>query len=165
MTLAGMAASARLARLGHAVTLITDGAPPPSLPDAILLPAAWRDLFKKSGAHLVTALNGAGLELVEAPAEVHTLADGTRLELPTERGAQWRALSAQLGEDEATRWRDLVDDLDDVMVAFRRHALEGTLPVTTAAQRSALWLDRTLGDVAGRLTGGLLRGHILRRAD
>ena len=154
-TLAGMAASARLARLGHEVTLVTDGAPRDTLPDAILLPAAWRDLFKKSGAHLVTALNGAGLELVEAPAEVHMLADGTRLELPTERGAQWRALSAQLGEDEATRWRDLVDDLDDVMVAFRRHALEGTLPVTTAAQRSALWLDRTLGDVAGRLTGGL----------
>lgn len=158
-TLAGMAAAARLARLGHEVTLVTDGLPlaevAAGLPTIVTLPAAWRDLFKKSGAHLVTALNGAGLELVEAPPARHRLSDGASIDLPTERGAQWRVLSAQFGPDEAARWRDLVDDLDDVWAAYRRHALEGTEPVVSHHHRSALWLDRSLGDAADRLTSGL----------
>ncbi|MFT3887280.1 MAG: hypothetical protein QM713_03850 [Arachnia sp.] len=157
-TLAGMAAAARLARLGHEVTLVTDGSALGadwSDDGPLLLPAAWRDLFKKSGAHLVTALNGAGLELVAAPPAEHPLPDGTSIALPAERGAQYRAVAARFGADEAARWRSLVDDLDDVWLAFRRHALEGTAPVETPAQRAALWLDRTVGDVAAGLADPL----------
>lgn len=156
-TLAGLAAAARLARLGHEVTLATQGVALEtiSVEGDVLLPAAWRDLFKKSGAHLVTALNGAGLELTQAPPVTHRLADGDTLSLPAERGAQWRALEAQLGPEAAASWRDLLDDLDDVWTAFRCHALEGTVPVTTAAQRSALWLDRSLADLSERLPGSL----------
>lgn len=150
-TLAGLAAAARLARLGHEVTLDAAGHVPDPLPPTIVLPATWRDLFKKSGAHLVTALNGAGLELTEAPPTRHVLGDGTVLELPSERGAQFYALSDAFGKDEAARWRDLLDDLMPVWEAFRRHALEGTEPVRTKQQRAALWLDRSVADVAGRL--------------
>ncbi|MBK7821580.1 MAG: hypothetical protein IPJ61_11030 [Tessaracoccus sp.] len=157
-TLSAMAAAARLSRLGHDVTLVTEGE---TLGDGcsddgpLLLPAAWRDLFKKSGAHLVTALNAEGLELVSAPPAEHPLPDGTTFALPSERGAQYHAVAAAFGADEAARWRDLIDDLDEVWAAFRRHALEGTAPVETAPQRSALWLDRTVGEIADRLRGPL----------
>src|SRR5690606_10377937 len=78
--IAGMAAAARLARLGHRVVLASDGgalggrwAPAPAgddvgghvvdaMPQVVRLPATWRDLFKKSGGHLQTELNRAGLE-------------------------------------------------------------------------------------------------------
>jgi hypothetical protein len=166
-TPSGMAAAARLARLGHDVTLVTEGN---ALGDGwaddgtLLLPAAWRDLFKKSGAHLVTVLNAAGLELVAAPPVEHALPDGARFALPAERGAQFRAIAAAFGEDEAARWRGLIDDLDDVWAAFRRHALEGTAPVETPGQRAALWLDRTVGEVAARLRGPLA-GLVLAQAE
>lgn len=150
-TLAGLAAAARLARLGHEVTLDAAGHSPDPLPHTVVLPATWRDLFKKSGAHLVTALNGAGLALTAAPPARHRLSDGAVLELPAERGAQFYAVSRAFGEAEAIRWRDLLDDLLPVWEAFRRHALEGTEPVRTRQQRSNLWLDRTVADVATRL--------------
>lgn len=166
-TLSAMAAAARLARLGHDVTLVTGGAP---LGDGwgddgpLLLPAAWRDLFKKSGAHLVTVLNAAGLELAAAPPAEHPLPDGSSLRLPAERGAQFRAVAAAFGEGEAARWRDLIDDLDEVWAAFRRHALEGTAPVATPGQRAALWLDRTVGEAAARLRSPLA-GLVLAQAE
>lgn len=150
-TLSGLAAAARLARLGHEVALDTAGRTPDPLPQTVVLPATWRDLFKKSGAHLITALNGAGLELTEAPPTPHTLSDGTALQLPAERGAQYYALTEAFGEGEAIRWRDLLDSLMPVWEAFRRHALEGTEPVRTTQQRSALWLDRSIADVAAAL--------------
>lgn len=163
--LAGMASAARLARLGHPVTLVTGGAPlggplaaSPGpgevLVDdhgpAITLPATWKDLFKKSGAHLQTELNRAGLALVEAPPTRHLLSDCSTLVLPTERGAQYRAILDHLGEHDAVAWRDLLDDLDRVWRAFRRHALEGREPVDAEA-RSALWLDRSIDQLAARL--------------
>lgn len=166
-TLSGMASAARLARLGHDVTLVTDGnvlGEGWADDGPLLLPAAWRDLFKKSGAHLVTVLNAAGLELVAAPPAERPLPGGVRFTLPAERGAQFRAVAAAFGEDEAARWRDLLDDLDDVWAAFRRHALEGTAPVETPAQRAALWLDRTVGEVAARLRGPLA-GLVLAQAE
>ncbi|HJE52601.1 MAG TPA: hypothetical protein K8V15_11610, partial [Tessaracoccus flavescens] len=151
-TLAGLACAARLARLGHRVTVDSAGYTPDPLPEVVLLPAAWRDLFKKSGAHLVTALNKAGLELAEAPPAHHRFSDGSQFHLPAERGAQFHAISAAFGQEEAARWRDLLDDLMPVWAAYRRHALEGTEPVRTSAQRDELWLTRTVADAAARLT-------------
>lgn len=169
-TLAAVAAAARLARLGHEVTLATGGVPlgqrwaPREEPNGdhydalspiITLPAAWRDLFKKTGAHLVTALNGAGLELVPAPATIHRLPDGTDFALPAERGAQRRAVSARFGQPEADRWHRMIDELDRYWAAFRCHALEAQVPITTAAQRRGLGLTRTVGDLAAELTSPL----------
>lgn len=158
-TLAGLAASARLARLGHEVALVTEGEPLGGHRDAtsetITLPSAWRDLFKKSGAHLQTELNRARLTLSEAPPAAQLLTDGTVVELPSDRGGQYRAIAARYGPAEATAWQQLLDDLDEVWMAYRRHALEGNAPVRTQAERSALWLDRSLAEVASRLGSGL----------
>ena len=166
-TLAAMAASARLARLGHEVTLVTDGLPlDRALDDAspvIALPATWKDLFKKSGGHLQAELNRAGLDLVEAPPPRHVLADGTVLDLPTERGPQFRAVRDALGEQVAQAWRDRLDDLDRLWHAFRRHALEGNEPVVTDEQRRALWLESSVADVAAPL--GPLADLALRLVD
>ncbi|GAA3861147.1 FAD-binding protein [Tessaracoccus defluvii] len=166
--LAGLAAAARLARLGHEVTLATGGTPlgdayapgVPTNPDplgTITLPAAWRDLFKKSGGHLTTELNRAHLTLVEADPVAVDLGEGDLLRLPAERGAQFRAIGERLGEAEAARWRDLIDSLDDAWIVFRRHALEGTTPVTTPGQRAALLLDVSAGDLADRVHPALGR--------
>ena len=165
-TLSGMAAAARLTRLGHEVVLVTGGEPlggrwapeagpggptVDAMPQVICLPATWRDLFKKSGSHLQAELNRAGLDFVPAPPALHRFADGTDLELPSERGAQFRAVEHAFGPDVAARWRRLIDGLDDVWLAYRRHALEGMAPVAGKPDRARLWLDRTLGD----LTEGL----------
>lgn len=152
-TLAGLAASARLARLGHRVTLVTGGGPvggAVAVPDVIAVPAAWRDVFKKSGGHLQAELNRAHVELVEAPPREHVLADGSTLSLPSERGAQYRAVAERFGEAEAARWRGMVDGLDDLWHAYRRHALEGIVPVS-GRDRAALWLDVTVADLADRV--------------
>ncbi|GAB3822123.1 hypothetical protein GCM10028820_31810 [Tessaracoccus terricola] len=171
-SIAGMAAAARLARLGHGVTLITDGEPlgtrwaavpgpgghlVDAMPQVVQLPATWRDLFKKSGGHLQAEFNRGGLEWAEAPAAEHRFADGTVVALPTERGARHRAVTAAFGAGAAARWRKLVDGLDELWRAYRHHALEGVAPVTTREQRRSLWLDRSLGDLAADLASPLGR--------
>ncbi len=165
-TLSGVAAAARFAKLGHHVVLVTDGAPlggrwaasegpgghlVDALPQLISLPATWRDVFKKSGGHLVAELNRAGMELVEAPPVEHRFPDGTTLALPSERGAQFHAISHAFGAPTAERWRDLLDDLDDVWAARREFGINDPgLPQDKAGRRQ-LWLGRTLRDVANRL--------------
>lgn len=162
-TLAGMAAAARLARLGHRVALVTDGTPlggrwaaavgpegelVDALPQVIRLPATWRDLFKKSGGHLQAELNRGGLELVPAPPAEHRFTDGTILVLPSDRGGSTRAVENTFGTAVAHHWRALSEELPTVWAAYRRHALEGIAPVTGKAHRRSLWLDRSLADVA-----------------
>lgn len=164
--LAGLATAARLARLGHRVRLVAAGqelggrwAPHvgpgghmvDALPQTITLPASWRDLFKKSGGHLQAELNRSGLEMVPAPAAEHLFPDGRRIALPTSRGERHQAISSVFGAEAAGRWRKFSDGLDDLWAAWRRHALEGLAPATSKEQRSALWLDRTLADIASDL--------------
>lgn len=181
-TLAGVAAAARLSRLGHDVTLHTAGVRPggrwtpdshqdhavDAMPQVITLPAAWRDVFKKSG-RAFDPLARAGLRLVAAPPAVHRFADGSELELPTERGAQYHALAARYGDAVAARWRTLLDDADDVWLAARRAGVEA--PHRPESREAAtLWLDRTLTDLADRITSSsgthppgpqVLRRHIV----
>src|SRR5215217_7911906 len=88
---AGMAAAARLARLGHAVDLyeqagvlggswapyeLADGVLVDDAPAVLGFPAPWRDLFRKSGRPLEAELARSGYAL--APAELPRLifADG-----------------------------------------------------------------------------------------
>ena len=165
-TLTGLAAAARLAKLGHDVTLVSDGAPlggrwaatagpgghlVDAMPQLVSLPATWRDVFKKSGGHLVTELNRAGLALIEAPSIEHRFPDGSTLELPAERGAQFHAISRRFGSAAAERWRDLLDDLDDVWAARRAFGVESPHRPRNKAERRRLWMDRTLTDLADRL--------------
>lgn len=165
-TLSGLAAAARFAKLGHDVELVTDGealggrwAPTEgpgghlvdAMPQLVSLPATWRDVFKKSGGHLVTELNRAGLELVEAPPVEHRFPDGSTLELPAERGAQFHAVSHRFGAPAAERWRDLLDDLDGVWAARRKFGVNNPGLPRDKEGRRQLWLDRSTADLVDRL--------------
>ena len=132
-TLGAAAAAARLAKLGHAVTLVGDpgsvgGHWRTDLPPVFGLPAAWRDLFRKSGRMLDAELTRHGLVLEPAPAALHRFPDGLELELPAERGAQFATISETISPAAAARWRDLLDDLDDLWLALRRAGLEQPRP-------------------------------------
>ncbi|HEY1134438.1 MAG TPA: FAD-dependent oxidoreductase, partial [Nocardioides sp.] len=108
----GLASAARLAKLGHAVTLV-EAAPRlggalervvrdefawDAGPTSTLLPAVARDLFRKSGRPLEKELTLEHREVVRE----HRFADGTSLRLPgSSREAQQAAvdaLSPGLGE-------------------------------------------------------------------
>lgn len=171
-TLAGLAAAARLAKAGHRVALVADGLKPggtwagrpldepagPVVDDApavITLPAAWRDLFRKSGRPLDAELARSGWELAPAPPALHRFPDGSELRLPTDRGEQYAALSETYGSAAADRWRDLLDDLDEVWQTLRPLGLEselhGRFQLTRRVEtilRSKLGLDR-LADQQG----------------
>ncbi|HHV20510.1 MAG TPA: NAD-binding protein [Propionibacterium sp.] len=121
-TLSGMAVAARLAKAGHEVTLVHDGdrLGPAELPDVFTFPAPWRDLFTKSGRTLAAELARSGHELTSVAARPI----GGGIELPAERGGQFAVLTASFGQRVAERWRDLLDDLDDVWQARRPLGLE-----------------------------------------
>lgn len=121
------------------------------MPFVISLPATWRDLFKKTGRAFDPELARAGLRLVEAPPVRHLFDDGTVLDLPTERGAQYHALAARYGPEAAGRWRDILDGADDAWAAARRHGVESPRPPRGKKDLRALWLDRTVADLADRI--------------
>ncbi|MGO4956440.1 hypothetical protein ACTQ49_04060 [Luteococcus sp. Sow4_B9] len=167
-TLSGMAASARLAKAGHHVVLDADGLPDgghwavqlhrgvevDELPQTFRLPAAWRDLFKKSGRALDAELARHQLQMVPAPPQVHRFADGRELVLPTERGAQVEAVQKAFGRPAALAWAQLVDRLDDLWQELRMVGLER--PVTADSfdrpTRAAL-LGNTMLDELAREAG------------
>lgn len=147
-SLAGLAVAARLAKAGHRVTLVTerDRLGPLELPGVFTFPAPWRDLFTKSGRPLAAALARTGHALT--PVSSRRVGD---LDLPPERGAQFRVLTRTFGQPVAERWRDLLDTLDDVWQARRPLGLEQEFdPSRFAASRKALWWGRSVADVAGR---------------
>lgn len=99
----GMATAARLAKLGHDVTLLErsartggavgrierDGFTWDAGPTSTLMPAVLRDLFRKSGRALEAELK---TELEPLPVlREHRFVDGSRLALPTGRAGQLRA--------------------------------------------------------------------------
>lgn len=142
--LVALAASLRLARLGHRVRLVSAdprwraGSRRPlaaELPPVLELPSAWKDLFSKSGRAMDAELAGLGLRLVEAPAAVHVL-DGVALELPTERAAQLSAVRRAFGDPAAGSWRAVLDRADGLWQARRRLGVER--PVTEPPRFSAL---------------------------
>lgn len=147
-TLVGRAAAARLARLGHDVSLV--GGEVPHVPDVIELPAAWRDLFKKTGRPMAGELNSIHAELVPAPPVTYLLPDGAELVLPDDRGGQYYAIREAFGETQAAQWRDTLDLFDDAWNVFRRHGLETALAPSKPEVQRALLLDRTLTEVAER---------------
>ena len=164
-SMAGMAAAARLAKQrdssgrGHRVLLFeatqTLGgrwAEPGVLPPVFTLPAPWRDLFRKSGRPFDAELARTGHALVAAPPATHHFSDGSTLALPTDRGEQWTALTDAWGTPAATRWRDLLDDLDERWQLLRRLGLEDefTDAALTPARRRRLGLDHSIERLARR---------------
>ena len=156
-SLAGLAAAARLAKAGHRVLLFeaTDvlggrWARPGALPPVITFPAPWRDLFRKSGRAFDAELARTGHALVPAPGAVHHFPDGSQLVLPTDRGEQWTVLGDAWGNAAATRWRDLLDELDQRWQVLRRLGLEDefTDAALTRQRRRTLRVGRTVAQLA-----------------
>ncbi len=131
----GMASAARLAKLGHEVTLCErlpqlggalgfvtrggfrwdDG------PTSTMLPAVIRDLFRKSGRQL-----DRELELVPVdPVREHRFHDGTVVSLPGgSRAAQHDAVEAGLGGGLGQQWIDWTAGYADQWEVVRRDYLE-----------------------------------------
>ncbi|HEX2175528.1 MAG TPA: FAD-dependent oxidoreductase [Nocardioidaceae bacterium] len=132
---AGMATAARLAKLGHTVTLCERS---PALGGALgrveeqgfawdagpwstTLPAVLRDLFRKSGRPLERMLDLVPVE----PARVHRFEDGTELALPAgSRADQIDAMAPVFGEAAALQWAEFLDQLAPAWDLLRRTALE-----------------------------------------
>src|SRR5215218_10671606 len=147
-----MAAAARLAKLGHQVTLLERG---PRLggalapveqdgftwdggPSYTLLPAVVRDLFRKSGRPLDRELELVELDVVRE----HRFADGTSVRLPFgSRAAQMTAVDG-LGAGLGRRWAAYVQAYADDWEVLRREYLErpwdrDRLPPALAARLKA----------------------------
>jgi UDP-galactopyranose mutase len=180
----GLAAAARLAKLGHEVTLversgslggalsevIEDGFAWDAGPTYTLLPAVIRDLFRKSGRPVERELELVPLDVVRE----HRFEDGTSVRLPAGRSAQTEAFDA-LAPGLGRRWVDHVASYSDDWDVLRRGYLENPwrpddLPREVAARlesRETMFkrLKRTFKDERLRHVAGhpfVAEGHDLR---
>jgi phytoene dehydrogenase-like protein len=140
--LAGLAAATRLAHGGHQVVVLdAEPAPVPRDPateaggTVFTGLTSWRELFGDTGTNLADLLAAHGLHLQPAPPRQIRGAHTDLLDLPAEAAAQVDAIRADLGEEAANAWRELLDDLDQVRAAveylgqthpFNRPRLSGT---------------------------------------
>ena len=181
----GLASAARLAKLGHRVTLLersprlggaltsesADGFAWDAGPTTTLLPAVLRDLFRKSGRPLEREVDLQPLDLVRE----HRFEDGSRVALPGgSRAAQLTALEA-LAPGLGEQWVAHVASYADTWDLLRRDYLERPWDPTLAPRaltdlltgREMLHrrLRRTFRDERLRLVAGqpfVADGHDLR---
>lgn len=183
----GMAAAARLAKLGHDVVLLEasarlGGALAPVTegdfawdagPASTLVPAVVRDLFRKSGRALEKEL-GVELEPLE-PIREHRFEDGTSVRVTGGSRAAQLADFEALGPGLGRQWVDYVDSFADDWEVLRRHYFEvpwqpDALPRDVAARldsRATLHktLRRTFRDDRLVMVAGhpfVAEGHDLR---
>jgi phytoene dehydrogenase-like protein len=131
----GLASAARLAKLGHEVTLVEassqlggalgyveqDGFRWDAGPANTLLPAVIRDFFRKSGRPAEKEIDLVPVQ----PVQQHRFQDETVLDLPGgSRAAQLEAVGAALGTESGQRWVSYVDDFADVWEALRKDWFE-----------------------------------------
>lgn len=154
-TFAGVAAAARLARVGHTVTLVPGrddwaDALRAELGPTLAFPAPWRDLFKKSGRPAAGALGLHGLELVADPVP------------PTDRGERWYADRDALGTEHADAWRTFVDTADAAWQALRPLGVETEITDAsdTTLLRAGLHPRRSLAEVARTLPHPVLGSRV-----
>ena len=154
-SLGGLACAARLARVGHHVVVVDSRPGPSDEPwrqrPVVALPAAWRDLFRKSGRILDAALAVEGYALVPAPPTRHEFPDGSVLDLPTDRGEQHAVLARLAGEPAAGAWRDLLDRADVTWQQVRRAGLESEVDRSDPRTRALLNDRRTVASEADRM--------------
>jgi len=131
----GTATAARLAKLGHQVTVVErldraggavgflerDGYCWDTGPTSTALPAVVRDLFRKTGRPLEREL-----ELVPvAPMRQHSFEDGTTLSMPSgSRAGQLDAVDTALGAGAGRAWVDYVHSFAVPWDVLRRGYLE-----------------------------------------
>ncbi|MEO5663197.1 MAG: FAD-dependent oxidoreductase [Nocardioides sp.] len=130
----GMASAARLAKVGHEVTLVersatlggalqpisADGFTWDAGPTTTLLPAVIRDLFRKSGRPLEKELDLQPLDLVRE----HRFEDRTVLRLPGGSRADQIAAFDSLDSGLGAAWSSYVDAHSDTWEVLRRGYLE-----------------------------------------
>src|SRR4051812_41243962 len=131
----GAAAAARLAKLGHEVTVLErsdriggalglverDGFRWDTGPSSTALPAVLRDLFRKSGRPLERELDLVAVQ----PMRQHRFPDGTVLSLPSgSRSAQLEAVGAAAGRAAGRAWVDCVHQHGEDWELLRRTVLE-----------------------------------------
>lgn len=183
----GMAAAARLAKLGHEVTLLErsgslggalssvelDGFAWDAGPASTLLPAVVRDLFRKSGRPLEREVDLQPLDLVRE----HRFEDGSSLRLPGgSRAAQLTAFD-ELGPGLGQQWVDHVASYGEMWELLRKEWYERPFDPDVApreltdllTRRESLEkrLRRTFRDERLRLVAGhrlVMDGHGLRDA-
>jgi phytoene dehydrogenase-like protein len=181
----GMSAAARLAKLGHEVTLLEhstalggalateelDGFAWDAGPTSTLLPAVIRDLFRKSGRPLEREVDLQPLDLVRE----HRFEDGSSLQLPGgSRAAQLAAVDG-LGPGLGQQWVDHVSSYGDVWELLRKEWFERPFDpdvaprelTTLLSRRESLEkrLRRSFRDERLRLVAGhrlVMDGHELR---
>jgi phytoene dehydrogenase-like protein len=169
---AGLAAAARLSKLGHRVVLLerrgqvggavgqveADGFCWDSGPTSTVLPAVLRDLFRKSGRPLERYLDLT----MRAVARRHVFTDGSIVDLPTgSRGAQTRAIDAGLGSGAGAAWTAFVDSQADVWQSLRRQVLDDPAGGARLGERPVAASIGGGGSVE-RLTRRALRDERLR---
>lgn len=133
--LAGLASAARLAKLGHQVVLVEAS---PSLGGALgavsqdgytwdgsatstLVPAALRDLFRKSGRPLERELELVPVE----PMREHRFENGSVVRMPSgSRAEQFQAIESGLGKGLGDQWLDYTHTFADTWDVLRRDYLE-----------------------------------------
>jgi UDP-galactopyranose mutase len=173
----GLASAARLAKLGHDVTLLEAGARLggalghleaegfrwDSGPTVTLLPAVIRDFFRKSGRAAEKEIDLVPVD----PVARHRFEDGTVLDLPGgSRAAQLEAVGAALGDDAARHWIDYVDQFGEVWEALRKDWFERPYSPEHASKeaRDLLSTRLTLHKLVGRdLRDSRLRQLALHR--
>ena len=181
----GMAAAARLAKLGHEVTLLEraahlggalttlelDGFAWDAGPTSTLLPAVIRDLFRKSGRPLEREVDLQPLD----PVREHRFADGSSLRLPGGSRAAQLAAFDDLGPGLGRQWVDHVESYREVWELLRKEWFERPFDDDVAPRELKALLSgresldkrlrRALRDERLRLVAGhrlVLDGHELR---
>ena len=168
----GLASAARLAKLGHEVTLLEassrvggalgyveqDGFRWDSGPTSTLLPAVIRDFFRKSGRPAEKEIDLVPVQ----PARRHRFEDDTVLDLPAgSRAAQLEAVGASLGDSAARSWIAYVEQFADAWETLRKewferpwsdqHASKAARDLLTSRQTLHRLVTRDLSDERLRL--------------
>lgn len=178
---AGLAATIRLADLGHAVTLVerapTVGgglapltAPAPGHepsgadeiafgPTTFTLPAVLRDLFRTTGRPLERVLDLVPVE----PATRYAFADGTVLDLPNaSRAGAIDAVSAVLGSTAAQQWDSTIQAAGAIWDVVRPRVLDVELSTAAALRLAAARTPATRSGTLGRFAAQHLDDARLR---
>ncbi|WP_341925490.1 FAD-dependent oxidoreductase [Nocardioides psychrotolerans] len=150
----GLASAARLAKLGHEVTLLErsaqlggamtsvsqDGFTWDAGPTSTLLPAVIRDLFRKSGRPVEKEVELVALDLVRE----HRFEDRSVLRLPGgTRGAQLAAFD-ELGKGLGQVWVDYVESFNEDWEVLRRGYMEVPWDPSSLSPEAAKALSKRL---------------------
>lgn len=182
----GMATAARLAKLGHQVTLLErsdrlggalswvedSGFRWDAGPTTTLLPAVARDLFRKSGRPLERELDLVPVDVIRE----HRFPDGRSLRLTGGSRAAQKAAFEDLGPGLGDQWTSYVDAAAEEWELLRRDYLErpwdpglarpGTARLLEGRRTLHQRIRQSLDDPRLRLVAGHLfavDGHDLRR--